>query len=97
MARTVEEREKLMNCAYNRGKHYLSMLIEHPWSKRAWMEVRMSACILAECNRSHSDKRTQEMQAIVWKYAWYRKEASLEKWQNSGYFDEKFYQKAIDK
>lgn len=90
-------REELMSKWYKKGKYYLPILIEHPWSKKAWIEVEMSACVLADLNRSHSDARTQELQGMVWKYGWYRKEISLEEWQDSGYFDEKFYQKMLDK
>jgi len=59
----------------------------------AWGAFGCCAAAIVEFDRAQKDKRTQKLQSLVWRYAWAIGECPLERWKNSGYFDEEFFEK----
>lgn len=72
------------------GLYHLEILKTEPNNEKALMEVRMSACCCAELDRRHKREETQILQDYVWEHGYLSGNCTYERYENSGYFKEKY-------
>lgn len=87
---TLVEKAECFNGWATHGMTWLEVWKAVPNSERAKIEVEMAACCCAELDRSHKQKATRILQDYVWERAFLAKETTYERYEQSGYFKEKY-------
>ena len=64
-------------------------------SEQTIAQITMSACVCADIDRRHKRTYTQVLQSFTWAYGCAINETSLERYLNSGYFDENYLKKVL--
>ena len=72
------------------GLYAIEMLKEHPNSHKLTIFVNTAAACCAELDRKHEREETQILQSYVWEQGYLSGEASYERYEQSGYFKEKY-------
>lgn len=83
-------REECFQGWASQGLNALAYLMEHPKSKRAMIVVETAAACCAELDRKHRREETQILQSYVWEQGYLSGEDSYERYEQSGYFKEKY-------
>lgn len=87
----MKTREENIERWYLEGKQSFEKWKETK-EEKFWTIFECCAACLCEFDRSHKDNRTQDLQSKNWFWAVVRGETSLERYQKSGYFNEKIYE-----
>jgi methionine salvage enolase-phosphatase E1 len=76
------------------GLYAIEMLKKHPDNHKLTVLVKTAAACCAELDRGHKREETQTLQSYVWEQGYLSGEDSYERYEQSGYFKEK-YRKAV--
>ncbi len=72
------------------GLAALEYLKRHPGNHKAKVYVETAAACCAELDRKHRREETQILQSYVWEQGYLSGEDSYERYEQSGYFKEKY-------
>ena len=64
---------------------------------KAIAQIDMSACVCADLDRKHNKTITQVLQKFSWAYSYITNEVNLERYLDSGYFDENYLKNVLTK
>lgn len=84
------EKEYRLNYWYTEGIRLFKMWKQDN-DEGTWKAFCCCVAVMCEYDRNVKDKRTQQLNATAWKYGWLKGEKTLTEWQESGCFDENFF------
>jgi hypothetical protein len=79
----------------NAGLKALANFWDGDISDKTIIQITMSACVCADLDRRHKKTITQALQSFSWAYSCATNETSLERYLNSGYFDQEYLKKVL--
>lgn len=82
--------EQLYNGWARQGLGWLKVWKEKEQSDKVWLMIQVCGACVAELDRRHKKQPTEILQSFIWEQSFLRKETTYERYENSGYFKEKY-------